>query len=74
VGQSSGRPQSLSEEQMKLVVDLVFEERGRAKVTVKYCKQMLRFFAQAQPPNSRACVRGGRVGVAAAPHEEACSP
>ena len=43
VGQSSGRPQSLSEAQKKLVLGLVFEERGRAKVTVKYCKQMLRF-------------------------------
>ena len=43
VGQSSGRPQSLSEAQKKLVLGLVFEERGRAKVTVKYCKQVLRF-------------------------------
>ena len=43
VGQSSGRPQSLSEAQKKLVLGLVFEERGRAKVTVKFCKHMLRF-------------------------------
>ena len=43
VGQSSGRPQSLSEAQKKLVLGLVFEERERAKVIVKHCKQMLPF-------------------------------
>ena len=33
----------LSEEQKKKVVDLVFAERGKAVVTIKYCKKRLRF-------------------------------
>ena len=39
----SGRPKALSDEQIKKLVDLVFEERGQAKVTVKYCQMKLRF-------------------------------
>ena len=39
----SGRPKSLSAAQQKQLVDLVFAERGRSKVTVKFCKMRLRF-------------------------------
>ena len=64
VGQSSGRPQSLSEAQKKLVLGLVFEERGRAKVTVKCCKQMLRFLRKLSRQTVERALEGGRVGVA----------
>ena len=39
----SGRPDALTEKQRKQLVALVFRERGRAKVTVGYCKKKLLF-------------------------------
>ena len=38
-----GRPKILSEDQQQQLVDLVFAERGRAKVTVRFCKRRLKF-------------------------------
>ena len=38
-----GRRKTLTEDQQKQLVDLVFAERGRAKVTVKFCKRRLKF-------------------------------
>ena len=43
VVRAGGRRPSLTTAQQKELVDLVFAERGRAKVTVKYCKQRLPF-------------------------------
>ena len=43
----SGRPRTLTDEQQQQVVDLVFAERGKAKVTVSFCKKKLRFLTQA---------------------------
>ena len=39
----SGRPKILTASQQQQLVGLVFAERGRAKVTVKYCRKRLRF-------------------------------
>ena len=39
----SGRPKILTASQQQQLVDLVFAERGRAKVTIKYCRKRLRF-------------------------------
>ena len=39
----SGRPKILTDAQREQLVDLVFAERGKAKVTVKFCKKRLRF-------------------------------
>ena len=39
----SGRPKALTDAQREQLVDLVFAERGKAKVTVKFCKKRLRF-------------------------------
>ena len=39
----SGRPHVLTSAQQQEVVDLVFEERGKSKVTIAFCKQRLRF-------------------------------
>ena len=43
-----GRPSSLTEEQKKKVVRLVFQKRGAARVTVTYCKQLLLFLRKAR--------------------------
>ena len=39
----SGRPKALTDAQREQLVDLVFAERGKGKVTVKFCKKRLRF-------------------------------
>ena len=39
----TGRPQILTDAQREQLMDLVFAERGKAKVTVKFCKKRLRF-------------------------------
>ena len=39
----TGRPKSLTVDQQQQLVDLVFAERGKAKVTVKFCRKRLRF-------------------------------
>jgi transposase len=39
----SGRPQLLDEGQQKQILKLVFQERGRAVVTVSFCKKKLPF-------------------------------
>lgn len=36
-----GRQRKLSDADLKALVDLVFRERGRAKVTIAYCRKML---------------------------------
>ena len=54
---AGGRPCELSPIEKK-VVDLVFAERGQAKVTLQYCKKRLRFLR-----------RVNRQTVAAALHE-----
>ena len=41
--QAGGRPQILTSQQKKRLVDLVFAERGKTKVTISYCKKKLRF-------------------------------
>ena len=38
-GGAGGRPLELSEKECQDIVDLVFRERGRAKVTVNFCKK-----------------------------------
>ena len=38
---AGGRPQELSEAEQEELVDLVFEERGKCKVTIAYCKKCL---------------------------------
>ena len=38
-----GRRKILSGDQQKRLLDLVFAERGRAKVTVQFCKRRLKF-------------------------------
>ena len=38
-----GRPRQLSDAQLKQLVDLVFKERGKARVTISYCKKELKF-------------------------------
>jgi hypothetical protein len=40
---AGGRPHELDKKERKQVVDLVFRERGRAKVTIAYCKKKLKF-------------------------------
>lgn len=40
---AGGRPAAISDAQRKKLIDLVFQERGRATVTVKYCKKKLVF-------------------------------
>ena len=40
---AGGRPSAMSEVQKQELVDLVFAEKGRAVVTVKYCKRKLPF-------------------------------
>ena len=40
---AGGRPRALSDKQHKDVVKLVFKERGRAVVTVRYCRKKLPF-------------------------------
>ena len=35
----TGRPKSLTVDQQQQLVDLVFAERGKAKVTVKFCRK-----------------------------------
>ena len=42
----TGRSQALTEDQTQQVVDLVFAERGKARVTVPYCKKKLKFLRQ----------------------------
>ena len=49
---AGGRPPSLSDKQQKSLVRLVFKERGRAIVTVSYCRKMLPFLRAV----SRSCV------------------
>ena len=39
----SGRPKVLTAAQQQRLVDLVFAERGKAKVTVNFCRRRLRF-------------------------------
>ena len=39
----TGRPKLLTDAPREQLVDLVFAERGKAKVTVKFCKKRLRF-------------------------------
>ena len=39
----TGRPKVLTADQQQELVDLVFAERGKAKVTVKFCRKRLRF-------------------------------
>ena len=45
-GGVGGRPALLTPEQRKELVDLVFAERGKAVVTVKYCRQKLPFLRE----------------------------
>ena len=40
---AGGRPSALTEEQKKQVVKLVFADRGKAVVTVPYCRRRLKF-------------------------------
>ena len=40
---AGGRPRELSEKETKALVDLVFKERGKARVTIPYCKKTLKF-------------------------------
>ena len=40
---AGGRPRSLTTEQAEELVDLVFAERGKAKVTIPYCRKRLPF-------------------------------
>ena len=40
---AGGRPRTLSDDQLKALAEIVFKERGRARVTVAYCKKQLTF-------------------------------
>jgi len=40
---AGGRPRELTKKEAKQLVDLVFAERGKAKVTISYCKKKLKF-------------------------------
>ncbi len=43
---AGGRPRALTTAQSKELVDLVFAERGQAKVTVRYCRKRLPFLRE----------------------------
>ena len=38
---AGGRPRALSDQQPNELVDLVFAERGKARVTISYCRRRL---------------------------------
>ncbi|MCP4467554.1 MAG: hypothetical protein GY813_12490 [Halieaceae bacterium] len=40
---AGGRPPALTEDERRQLTDLVFQERGKAKVTVPYCSKRLPF-------------------------------
>ena len=65
MGQDSsagGRPQALSEKQKKMLVNLVFKARGKAMVTVTYCRKQLPFLKKV---STRCCQRAlGEAGLA----------
>ncbi len=50
---AGGRPRSLTRQQAKELVDLVFKERGSAKVTVPYCRKWLPFLRRVSPETVR---------------------
>ena len=57
---AGGRPQELSAGEQKSLVDLVFEERGKAVVTVKYCRKRLPFLRRVHRSTvARALHRAG---------------
>ena len=49
---AGGRPHVLTDRERQQVVDLVFRERGRAKVTIAFCKKTLKFLRRV----SNTCV------------------
>ena len=55
---AGGRPPTLTAQQRKKLVNLVFAERGKAKVTAQYCRRRLVFLRQVSEDTVR---RGGRL-------------
>ena len=55
---AGGRPPTLTAQQREKLMNMVFAERGKAKVTAQYCRRRLVFLRQDSEDTMR---RGGRL-------------